>query len=110
MEILTGVVRDRDDVLDFPEPITLFKGFGESSLDFALRFWTKRFERWIEVSSEVTLAVHNALYDAGIQIPFPQRDLHVKSVEPKAAEALKPPTAPRTKPAAPKSTPPPKEK
>jgi small-conductance mechanosensitive channel len=66
----------------------IFNGFGESSLDFTLRFWTDRFDRWWLVASEVAVAVNDALNEAGIEIPFPRRDLHVRSIDEPAARAL----------------------
>jgi small-conductance mechanosensitive channel len=88
IDLLEQVASDHVDVIDHPPPTALFLGFGDSSLDFDLRFWTVKFERWREVKSEVTVAVNNALKQAGIEIPFPQRDLHVRSVDPGAARRL----------------------
>jgi len=78
--ILQKVAKDHPVVLDNPAPMVLFLGFGESSLDFSLRIWTSDFANWISFSSEITLQVHNALKKARIEIPFPQRDLHLRSV------------------------------
>jgi small-conductance mechanosensitive channel len=75
-----------------PEPRVLFLGFGESSLDFEMRFWTSVYNRWMGISSEVAVEVNNALVREGIEIPFPQRDLHVRSVDPGAARSLTPDT------------------
>mgnify|MGYP006286073645 FL=1 len=69
------------DVLSIPKPIGLFTGFGDSSLDFRLLFWTTHFDDWLRIRSEVTLLVHDAIKREGIEIPFPQRDLHVRSVQ-----------------------------
>jgi len=80
-ELLLEVARAQPDCLDEPEPFVLFQGFGASSLDFSLRFWTSDFEKWFRIQSEATFAVHDALKEAGITIPFPQRDLHLKSVD-----------------------------
>ncbi len=80
--ILVQVAAKSPSVLEHPEPTALFRGFGDSSLDFVLRAWTPDFERWMHVQSELTLAVHHALRDAGITIPFPQRDLHLRTVDP----------------------------
>jgi len=88
MYILKDIAKNSEDVLEYPEPMILFLGFGESSLDFSLRAWTGRFDGWLALSSELTLEIHNALYDAGIEIPFPQRDLHVKSIDERASAAL----------------------
>ncbi len=81
LDVLYRVAKDNPDVHDHPEPQPLFRSFGDSSLNFALRFWTN-FENWYQVASDVTVQVNNALKEAGIEIPFPQRDLHVKSVNP----------------------------
>lgn len=84
-EVLMDVAREHPDVLDQPEPAVLLRGFGDSSLNFELRFWTYRFDGFLRVQSEVTKEILDALGKAGITIPFPQRDLHLKSVAPKTA-------------------------
>ncbi|MCZ6765685.1 MAG: mechanosensitive ion channel [bacterium] len=104
LEILRGIAEKNKGILDFPEPMVLFLGFGESSLDFSLRAWTARFDGWLALSSEMTLQVHDALKGAGIEIPFPQRDLHLRSIDEGASAAIegkkraRPPT-PRKNPA-----------
>jgi small-conductance mechanosensitive channel len=75
-------------VLEDPAPFALFLRFGESSLEFVLRFWTADFDRWQILASEVMIEVYASLRRAGIEIPFPQRDLHVRSVDAAAAGAL----------------------
>jgi small-conductance mechanosensitive channel len=87
-EILLGTLRGRADVAASPEPVALFGGFGDSALQFQLRFWTQQFDRWPVVASDVRVAVTRGLAEAGIEIPFPQRDLHLRSVAPGAARAL----------------------
>lgn len=77
--ILKTIARNHEHVLSTPEPFVLFNGFGESSLDFELRFWTADFNTWMELKTNITLIIHDALKEAGIEIPFPQRDLHIKS-------------------------------
>ena len=78
-ELLLGCASKHSEVLKKPEPSALFQAFGESSLDFTLRFWTGNFRDFVRIRSEVTGAVYDALRDAGIEIPFPQRDVHLKS-------------------------------
>ena len=73
-----------------PEPAALFKGFGDSSLDFELRVWIADFNQGMRVSSELRLAINKALAEAGIEIPFPQRDLHVRSLDPTVLTATPP--------------------
>jgi len=55
--------------------------FGDSSVNFDLRFWIKDPAKGVSnVRSEVMLAIWDALHEKGIEIPFPQRDLHIKSM------------------------------
>jgi potassium efflux system protein len=67
-------------VLDYPEPKILFQEFGDSSLNFSLRVWTSDFDNWLSISSDITLQLHDALKKAGIEIPFPQRDLNIRTI------------------------------
>ena len=78
-------------VLRTPEPFALFTGFGDSALNFELRFWTTDADRVAILKSDVTTAVNDALVSAGIEIPFPQRDLHIRSVDGAAATQLRAP-------------------
>ncbi|MGE5238562.1 MAG: hypothetical protein ACM3ON_07155 [Chloroflexota bacterium] len=66
--------------------MALFKGFGDSSLDFELRVWTQNAERgWqAPIKSDLSVAINKALAEKGIEIPFPQRDLHLRSISPEA--------------------------
>jgi small-conductance mechanosensitive channel len=70
-------------------PVAFFLGFGESALNFELRFWSARQETWFELRSQVTLAVAKSLSENGIKIPFPQRDLHLRSVDAFVEERLR---------------------
>ena len=79
IELLIGVARGDEDIVDDPEPAALFRGFGDSSLDFELRAWTGAFDGWMAVASRLGVGVHDALGEAGITIPFPQRDVHLIS-------------------------------
>jgi small-conductance mechanosensitive channel len=62
-----------------PKPKVLFMSFGESSLDFELRIWIKQIRRRFDATSAVNFAVDAAFRENNIEIPFPQRDLHVRS-------------------------------
>ena len=82
LDLLLKTAGEHEDVVEDPKPRALFQEFGDSSLNFSLRFWTRKFDDWLRIQSDVTVAVNNALNAAGIEIPFPQRDLHVRSVDP----------------------------
>ncbi len=81
-KLLLRVLDEHPDIKQEPKPVVLFNAMGESSLDFRLLFWTEHFEEWLRLRSEVVFAIHDILYEHGITIPFPQRDLHLKSVDP----------------------------
>jgi small-conductance mechanosensitive channel len=86
LDLLLSVATDHPDVLTDPEPAALFLGFGDSSLNFELRAWTGT--DFLSVASELRVAVSHALDAAGMEIPFPQRDLHLRSVDAGAAKEL----------------------
>ncbi|MGB5349780.1 MAG: mechanosensitive ion channel domain-containing protein, partial [Polyangiales bacterium] len=77
--ILRKVAEANDKVFKNPAPLALFRGFGESSLDFELRIFMDPSDV-LDVPSAVHVAISEALKEAGIKIPFPQRDLHLRGV------------------------------
>jgi len=80
-KILAEVALRHPDVLEDPYPEVLFAGFGDSSLDFQLRVWTiRRVQTPLVLGSELYYAIFAAFRQHGIEIPFPQRDLHLKTV------------------------------
>jgi potassium efflux system protein len=88
LALLRRVAEEHPDVLREPPPLALFTDFGDSSLDFELRVWTTQPDRIFVIRSTLAVAIHGALRDAGITIPFPQRDLHLVSVDDAAAGRL----------------------
>lgn len=88
LELLMDVTVGTEGIATEPAPTVLFVGFGASSLDFSIRSWTNNFGDWVKIRSNLTVRVHDALMAAGIEIPFPQQDLHVRSVAPTAAAAF----------------------
>ncbi len=69
-------------VLEQPGPLCLLTGFGDSSVDLELRFWIKDPSNGVgNVRSAVLLKVWDAFKENGIEIPFPQRDVHIRSTE-----------------------------
>jgi small-conductance mechanosensitive channel len=93
MQLLLDVAKSTPGVAASPEPNVVFVGFGASSLDFSIRAWTHDFDDWVNVRSEMSARLYEAMTAAGIEIPFPQRTVHVKSVAPQAAGLAPPPPA-----------------
>ncbi len=78
LEVLLGAARAHPHVLSEPAPVALFLGFGESALRFEMRVWTDRFDLWVQTQSELAVALYAALREAGIEIPYPQREVRLR--------------------------------
>jgi potassium-dependent mechanosensitive channel len=89
MEIFLAVAAADSNVLKDPPPAVAFQGFGESALNFELRVWTL-VQANLDTKSRLSIALAQALGEAGIEIPFPQRDLYLKSVDKQIKELLAP--------------------
>jgi small-conductance mechanosensitive channel len=81
--VLDGIKDLPQTLKDFPgrSPVVIMKGFGDSSLDFELLVWVKPefASQQSGTRSAFLWAIDTALVDAGIVVPFPQRDLHIVS-------------------------------
>lgn len=74
-------VSEVERVLPEPKSVCLLKGFGDSSVDLELRFWIDDPQNGVSnIKSQILLLIWDKFHQHGIEIPFPQRDLHVRSV------------------------------
>ncbi len=89
LDLLLEAARENAEVLSYPEPESLFVAHGESSLDFQLRVFTESRRGWMTVTSDLTVSINRKLGEAGIEIPYPQRDLHLRSADFEAAKTLR---------------------
>ncbi len=78
-DILLAVAERHNLVQEKPEPAVHFMGFGDSSLDFRLAVWVDDPLLMLSVASDLRYMILKALAERDIEIPFPQRDLHVRS-------------------------------
>ncbi|TVR81558.1 MAG: mechanosensitive ion channel family protein [Chitinophagaceae bacterium] len=79
-KILLEVADEHDAVLKNPPPSVQFLEFNDSSLDFILLVWTeKAIKRRSRLTSDLNFAIFKKFAEHGVEIPFPQRDLHIKS-------------------------------
>lgn len=78
-EQLYAVAKANDLVLDDPAPQVVFTGFGASSLDFELRVFMATRDVWPELVDRMHSEIDAAFREHGIEISFPQRDLHIRS-------------------------------
>lgn len=80
IDALMSAAAETEGAMKEPAPYVIFKGFGDSALDFELRAWTDDFDNFLSVKSRMAVNMVAALAQAGLEVPFPQRDLHVKTV------------------------------
>jgi small-conductance mechanosensitive channel len=82
-ELVIEAAKNIHRVLDNPAPVCQLKEFGNSSVDLELRIWIADPEKGVSnVSSDVRLAIWDAFQENNIEIPFPQRDVYIKSAPP----------------------------
>ena len=87
-KLLEQAATTHESVLTSPAPAVYCKEFGDNAINFELQFWVMQESSTTKVKSEVALCAWDLLSNAGIEIPYPQRDLRVRSVSPDAAAAL----------------------
>jgi len=80
IETLDSVAIDHAEVCETPTPRVRFRRFGESSLDFELLCWIARPVDRGRLIHELHCAIYKRFIETGIEIPFPQRDLHVRTM------------------------------
>ncbi|MBW2408500.1 MAG: mechanosensitive ion channel [Deltaproteobacteria bacterium] len=79
-EILLSLAKGNNLVAMVPEPRVRFRTFGDSSLEFELLCWAFRPQDKGRLIHALNHQIYNAFAAAGIQIPFPQRDVHVHAL------------------------------
>ncbi|MCP5152649.1 MAG: mechanosensitive ion channel [Ectothiorhodospiraceae bacterium] len=78
-EVLERIARAQPEVLTEPPPSVLFVNHGESSLDFEVRVFVPSPAEMMRVRNNINKQLNRELTELGIEIPFPQRDLHIRS-------------------------------
>jgi small-conductance mechanosensitive channel len=93
-EILLAAARAHPDVLPSPVPDVIFTGYGDNSINFQLRIWTEtRSHTPLVLQSDLYFTLFEQFAEAGIELPFPQRDLHIRSADVPIAVSLQPENA-----------------
>lgn len=100
-DILMKCADENPLVVRYPEPFVSWEGFGASSLDFELRCFLSDIGRGLQVRTELRYAIFKAFKENGIEIPFPQQDIHVRSWPEKHIPEPSPATPARERPGAP---------
>ncbi|MFO7903966.1 MAG: mechanosensitive ion channel [Pirellulaceae bacterium] len=89
-ELLHKVAREHPNVLEDPAPLITFDEFGDSSLKFTVRVYLPDFQKRLVTIHELNQAIDRAFREAGMEIPFPQRDIHFRSGWPDFDQIVRP--------------------
>lgn len=84
-EVVLDCAKQNPNVVDDPEPTVYFKGFGDSSIDFDLIAFSRNFAEKVAAQNTLIPQITERFRVEGIEIPFPQSDLHVRSVDEKVS-------------------------
>ncbi|OOQ62160.1 hypothetical protein BC343_03670 [Mucilaginibacter pedocola] len=101
--LLTNLLCNRKDIMDNPAPLIFVHNLSASSVDFRLLFWAADISTWLSLKSHVLSDIYTIFAKEGIEIPFPQQDIHVK-VDNVVAETAKKNTKPPGEEAQPTDT------
>ena len=80
VEVIQGALATIDDICQEPPPQVGIEAFGESSIDLGMRYWVPT-KKYFQTLYRVNMAVYTALNEAGITIPFPQRDVRLHKID-----------------------------
>lgn len=77
--VLKGVL-EREGILKVPGPSVFLQNFADSAVEYRLLFWVADIDTWVDMRNDVMKDIYKRFTEEGIEIPFPQRDLYIKSM------------------------------
>jgi small-conductance mechanosensitive channel len=89
LQLLERATRETQGVSNDPAPTVFFSGLAASALNFSVRAWTREFDDGASIRSQLLARIYADLQAARIEIPFPQQDVHVRSLSAELVAALK---------------------
>ena len=78
-DLIQQAAMNHPEVAKKPQPFARFIDFGNSSLDLEIRFWSKNMWQIESIKSDIRFEIYDLFNKNGIEIPFPQTDIHIKS-------------------------------
>ncbi|MGK7959548.1 mechanosensitive ion channel family protein [Crocosphaera sp.] len=80
-QVLIETAKNHREILSMPSPQVFFSQFGDSSLNFNLLVWISKPYKQFQIKSDLYFTIDSKFREQGIEIPFPQRDLHFRSTD-----------------------------
>jgi potassium-dependent mechanosensitive channel len=90
MKALRESASSNENVMKYPLPAVMFKDFGASTLDFSLLYWVRDFNSGVSTDSNIRLEIEKRFRQLDIDIAFPQMDVHVVDMPPRALARPRP--------------------
>lgn len=87
-QILLDIIANRPEVIrdgSTAPPQVLFIGFGDSALNMELRFFVEDIDTRLLLMSDIYFEIYRRFKEAGVEIPFPQRDIHIRTAQSESA-------------------------
>jgi small-conductance mechanosensitive channel len=81
-QVVQQLLDGNTEIENQPAPNIFWNEMGNSAVNMRILFWTSDFDNWVALKSKVLKGIYQEFYKAGISIPFPQQDLHLKSIDP----------------------------
>lgn len=88
-KLIDTIIEQNQDVAKYPEPIILVNEFASNSVNIRVLFWTADYDKWLSLKSKINQEIYESFAENGIEIPVPQTDLHIKSINPEVAKILR---------------------
>jgi small-conductance mechanosensitive channel len=79
-DIINNLLLNTPSVMKYPSHNVMVQQFADSAVNFRILFWTNDFDNWIKLRSDVLKDIYKVFAENGIQIPFPQQDIYIKSM------------------------------
>jgi potassium-dependent mechanosensitive channel len=89
LELLVGIAAKVEGIASAPPPVAILTGLATGALEFNLMAWTTDKTDWVGARSLLNVRVRDGLAEAGIEVPLPQRDLHLRSISDAAVEGMR---------------------
>jgi potassium efflux system protein len=89
LELLVDIAAKVEGIASAPPPVAIMTGLATGALEFNLMAWTTDKTDWVGARSLLNVRVRDGLAEAGIGVPLPQRDLHLRSISNAAVEELR---------------------
>ena len=80
MRLLRQAADNSPNVLKYPAPSVVFTNFGNSTLDFSLRFWVHDYDKGVSTASDIRVEIEKIFRSQGVEVAFPQLDVHIRDM------------------------------